>query len=166
MKILLLLYTILPVVCLAQWSGNTTPTYPELIAYYQKLDREHPEIELYAMGQSDTDWPICVCIVNGAQDSLKTFEKARNSSTVLINNAIHPGEPDGVNACLIWLDNWIRSGKKTSGLPVVAIIPAYNVGGMFNRSSNSRANQDGPKESDLRNGGLYRKIAGMFCLSY
>lgn len=150
MKILLLLCTILPVVSLGQWSGNTTPTYPELIAYYQKLDREHPEIELYAMGQSDTDWPIYVCIVNGAQDSLKTFEKARKSSTVLINNAIHPGEPDGVNACLIWLDNWIRSGKKTSGLPVVAIIPAYNVGGMFNRSSNSRANQDGPEEYGFR----------------
>lgn len=135
---------------LAQWTGNTTPTYPELIAYYQKLDREHPEIELYAMGKSDTEWPIYLCIVNGAQDSLKTFEKARNSTTVLINNAIHPGEPDGVNACLIWLDNWIKNGKKTADLPVIAIIPAYNVGGMFNRSSNSRANQDGPEEYGFR----------------
>lgn len=134
----------------AQWSGNTTPTYPELIAYYQKLDREHAEIELYAMGKSDTDWPIYVCIINGAQDSVKTFEKARNNTTVLINNAIHPGEPDGVNACLIWIDNWIKNGKKTAGLPVVAIIPAYNVGGMFNRSSNSRANQDGPEEYGFR----------------
>lgn len=134
----------------AQWSGNTTPTYPELIAYYQKLDREHAEIELYAMGKSDTDWPIYLCIINGAQDSIKTFEKAQNSTTVLINNAIHPGEPDGVNACLIWMDDWIKKGKKTANLPVIAIIPAYNVGGMFNRSSNSRANQDGPEEYGFR----------------
>lgn len=134
----------------AQWSGNTTPTYPELIAYYQKLDREHPEIELYAMGKSDTDWPIYLCIINGAQDSIKTFEKAQNNTTVLINNAIHPGEPDGVNACLIWIDKWIKNGKKTTDLPVIAIIPAYNVGGMFNRSSNSRANQDGPEEYGFR----------------
>ncbi|MDH4473540.1 MAG: M14 family zinc carboxypeptidase [Fluviicola sp.] len=134
----------------AQWSGNTTPTYPELIAYYQKLDREHAEIELYAMGKSDTDWPIYVCIINGAKDSIKTFEKAQNSTTILINNAIHPGEPDGVNACLIWIDNWIKNGKKTADLPVIAIIPAYNVGGMFNRSSNSRANQDGPEEYGFR----------------
>jgi len=134
----------------AQWSGNTTPTYPELIAYYQQLDQAHPEIELYAMGKSDTDWPIYVCIINGAQDSTKTMEKARASTTVLINNAIHPGEPDGVNACLIWIDEWIKGGKKTANLPVIAIIPAYNVGGMFNRSSTSRANQNGPEEYGFR----------------
>jgi hypothetical protein len=152
MKTLLfaLLFLLSSVQLVAQWSGNTTPTYPELITYYEQLDREHTEIELYAMGASDTEWPIYLCIVNGAQDSVKTFEKARESTTVLINNAIHPGEPDGVNACLIWLDDWIRKGKKTKDLPLIAIIPAYNVGGMFNRSSTSRANQDGPAEYGFR----------------
>lgn len=134
----------------AQWTQNTSPTYPELISYYKKLDAQHKEIELYAMGESDYGLPIYVCIVNGAQDSLKTFEKARTSTTILVNNAIHAGEPDGVNACLIWLDNWIKNGKKTDGLPVIAFIPAYNVGGMMNRSSNSRANQNGPEEYGFR----------------
>ncbi len=134
----------------AQWTQNTSPTYPELISYYKKLDAQHKEIELYAMGESDYGLPIYVCIVNGAQDSLKTFKKARTSTTLLVNNAIHAGEPDGVNACLIWLDNWIKNGKKTDGLPVVAFIPAYNVGGMMNRSSNSRANQNGPEEYGFR----------------
>lgn len=135
---------------LAQWSQNTTPTYPELIAYYQKLDREHPEIELYAMGKSDTEWPIYVCVINGAQDSLKTFEKARHETTILVNNAIHPGEPDGVNACLIWLDRWIAEGKPLKKMPVIAFIPAYNVGGTLNRSATSRANQNGPEEYGFR----------------
>ncbi|MEN9997416.1 MAG: hypothetical protein RI922_406 [Bacteroidota bacterium] len=134
----------------AQWTQNTSPTYPELISYYKKLDAQHKEIELYAMGESDYGLPIYVCIVNGAQDSLKTFQKARTSTTLLVNNAIHAGEPDGVNACLIWLDNWIKNGKKTDGLPVIAFIPAYNVGGMMNRSSNSRANQNGPEEYGFR----------------
>jgi hypothetical protein len=134
----------------AQWTQNTSPTYPELISYYKKLDAQHKEIELYAMGESDYGLPIYVCIVNGAQDSLKTFQKARTSTTLLVNNAIHAGEPDGVNACLIWLDNWIKNGKKTEGLPVIAFIPAYNVGGMMNRSSNSRANQNGPEEYGFR----------------
>ena len=134
----------------AQWSQNTSPTYPELIAYYKQLDAKHKEIEVYAMGESDYGLPIYVCIVNGAQDSLKTFQKARNSTTLLVNNAIHAGEPDGVNACLIWLDNWIKNGKKTNDLPVIAFIPAYNVGGMMNRSTNSRANQNGPEEYGFR----------------
>lgn len=134
----------------AQWTQNTSPTYPELISYYKKLDAQHKEIELYAMGESDYGLPIYVCIVNGAQDSLKTFAKARTSTTLLVNNAIHAGEPDGVNACLIWLDDWIKNGKKTKDLPVIAFIPAYNVGGMMNRSSNSRANQNGPEEYGFR----------------
>lgn len=134
----------------SQWSENSSPTYPELIEYFKKLDKKHKEIELYAMGPSDYGLPIYVCIINGAQDSLKTFEKARSSSTILINNAIHAGEPDGINACLIWIDNWIKNGKNAQDLPVIAIIPAYNVGGMMNRSNNSRANQNGPEEYGFR----------------
>lgn len=134
----------------AQLRGNETPTYAELIQLYETLDREHEEIELYAMGDSDYGLPIYVCVINGAQDSIKTFEKAKLSTTLLINNGIHPGEPDGINACLIWIENWIKKGKKTKNLPVIAIIPAYNVGGMINRSSSSRANQEGPEEYGFR----------------
>ncbi|WP_300664832.1 M14 family zinc carboxypeptidase [Fluviicola sp.] len=139
-----------PLFLFAQWDKNQTPTYPELIDIYKKLDAEHSEIQLFQMGMSDTEYPIYLVVINGAQDSLKTFEKARTKTTLLINNAIHAGEPDGVNACLLWIDEWIKKGKKTSNLPVIAIIPAYNVGGMLNRSSASRANQDGPAEYGFR----------------
>jgi hypothetical protein len=132
------------------WSGNTTPSYPELISHLKTIDLTHAEIENYAMGQSDYGEPIYLLIINGTGDSSKTFEKARNSTTLLVNNAIHPGEPDGVNACLLWIDNWIKNRKETAELPVIAIISAYNVGGMFNRSSTSRANQNGPEEYGFR----------------
>jgi hypothetical protein len=134
----------------SQFDGNTTPTYPELITYYKNKAQEHKEIELYAMGTSDYGLPIYVCIINGAQDSIQTFKKAKEKTTILINNAIHPGEPDGVNACILWLEEWIKGGKQCENIPVVAIIPAYNVGGMMNRSSRSRANQDGPEEYGFR----------------
>ena len=60
------------------------------------------------------------------------------------------GEPDGINACLIWIEDWIKSGKSTKDMPVIGIIPSYNVGGTINRSSSSRANQDGPEEYGFR----------------
>lgn len=132
-----------------QYDGNTSPTYPELIRIYQELDEKHEEIELYNMGPSDYGLPIYLCVVNGARDSVGTFMKAIQGTTILINNAIHAGEPDGVNACLIWIDNWIKAGKP-SDIPLVGIIPAYNVGGMMNRSSTSRANQNGPEEYGFR----------------
>ena len=137
-------------VSFAQLDGNTTPTYSELIDRYRKLASDHKEIELYAMGQSDYGLPIYVCVLNGAQDSVKTFEKARQSTSLMINNGIHPGEPDGINACLIWIEDWIAAGKSTKHMPVIGIIPSYNVGGTINRSSSSRANQDGPEEYGFR----------------
>jgi hypothetical protein len=130
--------------------GNETPTYQQLIEKYAELAAEHNEIELYNMGKSDYGLPVYVCVLNGAQDSIKTFEKARNSTTLMINNGIHPGEPDGINACLIWIDDWIKAGKNTKDMPVIGIIPSYNVGGMINRSSSSRANQEGPEEYGFR----------------
>lgn len=139
-----------------QWSANTTPSYEELIAHLQKLDKQHREIRLYNMGASDYGLPIYLCVINGEKDSLKTFIKARNNTTILINNAIHAGEPDGVNASLLWLEQWIWAGKPTKSrdgkddFPVIAFIPAYNVGGMMNRSSKSRANQNGPEAYGFR----------------
>jgi len=146
-----LLFLLLPFCAHAQYDGNTTPTYPELIAQYQKWDAQHEEIRLYNMGKSDTEYPLYVCLINADPDSTRAFEEARTSTNcVLINNAIHPGEPDGVNACLLWVQQWIKAGKQTTNLPVIAIIPAYNVGGMFNRSGTSRANQEGPEDYGFR----------------
>jgi len=133
-----------------QWRGDTSPSYPEIISYLKKIDKEHREIKLFNMGPSDYGLPIYLLIVNAHSDSIKTFQKARNETTILINNAIHPGEPDGINASLIWLDDWIKQGKPCAGHPVVAIIPAYNIGGMMQRSSTSRVNQNGPEEYGFR----------------
>jgi len=134
----------------SQLDGETTPSYPELIEIYKELAANNSEIELYNMGDSDFGLPIYVCLVNACQDSVKSFNTARNKTTVLINNGIHPGEPDGINASLIWINEWIKGGKKTKNLPIIAIIPSYNVGGTINRSSSSRANQDGPQEYGFR----------------
>lgn len=140
----------IPEILFSQWDKNTTPTYQELIAIYQKWDAEHEEIQLFNMGESDADFPIYLCVINGDKDSISTFKKAQNNTTILINNAIHPGEPDGVNACLLYIENWIKAGKSVKNMPVLAIIPAYNVGGMLNRSSSSRANQEGPENYGFR----------------
>jgi hypothetical protein len=150
-------FILVSVSCFSQsnWTGNTSPTYPELIEHLKKLDKAHKEFSMYNMGPSDYGLPIYLCVINGGKDSTHTFSKALTGTTILINNAIHPGEPDGINACLIWLDQWIAQGKPVETkdgkkLPLIAFIPAYNVGGMMNRSSTSRANQNGPEEYGFR----------------
>ncbi|MFM7595557.1 MAG: hypothetical protein ACKO4Y_05200 [Flavobacteriales bacterium] len=130
----------------SKWTGNTSPDYYQLIAALQQMDKDSPRVSLFNMGPSDVPGlPIYVCILNGSEDSLTTFIKARTGTTLLFNNAIHPGEPDGVNACLIYAENYMRLDSINPNDPVVAFIPAYNVGGMLTRSATSRANQNGPE---------------------
>ena len=133
-----------------KWKGNTSPSYQELITYLKEISSKNKVVELYNMGKSDYGLPIYVCILNGAQDSIQTFKKARKGTTILFNNGIHPGEPDGINACLLWMDEVLENRQVLEGLPLVAFIPAYNIGGMINRSSYSRANQNGPEEYGFR----------------
>jgi hypothetical protein len=132
------------------WSKNRSPTYEELIVICEQFAQKHDEIEIYRMGESDSGIPIHLLIINGAKDSVLTFQKARKQTTILVNNAIHPGEPDGVNAMILWIDKWIKKGKPLKDLPVIAFVPAYNVGGMLNRSTSSRTNQVGPESYGFR----------------
>lgn len=147
----LLLITALSALGQHPWLGNTSPDYASLIAHLKSLDRASERMFLFDMGPSDVPGlPIYLCVLNAAKDSALTFAKARNGTTLLFNNAIHPGEPDGINACLIYTENYLKLDSINPLDPVVAFIPAYNVGGMLNRGSTSRVNQNGPEEYGFR----------------
>ncbi|MFM1894676.1 MAG: hypothetical protein RIQ90_1842 [Bacteroidota bacterium] len=134
-----------------EWMGNTTPTYQALIQSLRAMEKTNPRIKLFNMGNSDVPGvPIFLCVLNAEKDSTSTFLKARKGTTLLFNNAIHPGEPDGVNACLIYSKAFMDMKDFKGQDPLIAFIPAYNVGGMLNRSATSRANQNGPEEYGFR----------------
>jgi hypothetical protein len=133
-----------------RWDGNESPNYAELTAICKSYAKKHKEISLYNMGSSDAQLPIYLLVVHPGLDSTTIFKTSRSGQSILVNNAIHPGEPDGVNAMILWLDQWIAEGKPLKGMPVIGFITAYNVGGMLNRSGTSRANQEGPTEYGFR----------------
>lgn len=134
---------------MAQFSGNQTPTYPKLVRFYDSLAKLK-QVELYNMGNSDYGLPIYLCVLNGEQDSLKTFTKYKSATNIFINNGIHPGEPDGINACGKIVLDYLRKKIKLDEHLTFSFILCYNVDGMMNRSSSSRANQDGPEEYGFR----------------
>lgn len=134
---------------LSQFSGNQTPTYPNLVRYYDSLAKSG-KVELYNMGLSDYGLPIYLCVLNGKGDSLKTFAAAKKETTVFINNGIHPGEPDGINACGMLTQDYISGKLNLDKNVIFAFILCYNVGGAMNRGTHSRANQVGPEEYGFR----------------
>ena len=132
--------------------GKETPTYQEGIAYYKLLAKNFPQIQFRTKGPTDSGEPLSLVLYSRN----KTFDikklKAQGKAVYLINNAIHPGEPDGVDASMLLLRDIALHPEKFPELDsvVIAIIPFYNIGGALNRNSTTRTNQDGPLEYGFR----------------
>lgn len=83
---------------------------------------------------------------------LHLFEIGRREEAewrLLVNNAIHPGEPCGVNASIEWATDLLEKNQVPEGVHI-AIIPMYNVGGGLRRNCCTRANQNGPESYGFR----------------
>lgn len=129
--------------------GLKTATYQEVIDYYLLLSREYPEINVQAIGETDSGFPLHLVTYN--PDANFNFDEIRKNKTiVLVNNGIHPGESDGIDATMMLFRD--LSQNKTDALKntVISTIPVYNIGGSLNRNSGTRTNQNGPKEYGFR----------------
>ena len=132
--------------------GKETATYDEGIAFYKALAEAYPEITIREMGPTDAGKPLHLVIFSANRQFDFEQLKADGKAVMLINNAIHPGEPDGVEASMMFLRD-LAAGKVMAEAKedvVLAIIPFYNIGGALNRSGTSRANQNGPLEYGFR----------------
>ncbi len=127
-------------------NDKKTATYHEVIDYYKRLADTYREISLFEVGQTDSGLPLHLILFN--YDGKINPEQIKNSkkNTLLINNGIHPGEPDGIDASMMLLRDIVqnKSLKEKYKNIIIAIIPVYNVGGSLNRNNNSRVNQNGP----------------------
>lgn len=125
-------------------NGTQTATYFETIAFYNQLDKASNAVLVKPIGETDTGYPLHFVLVSNDGIFDPKSWKQKNKVVILINNGIHPGEPDGIDASMLLVRD-IKDKKIV--LPnnvVLAIIPVYNIGGCLNRNTNSRVNQDGP----------------------
>ena len=135
---------------------NSTATYHETIAYYKSLAAIYPEIQMNEHGTTDAGYPLHEIIIS----ENKIFEpaqiKANGQMILFVNNAIHPGEPCGVDASMMLARDVLINKSKALKDVVLVIIPFYNIGGGLNRGSYSRANQNGPVAYGFR--GNFRNL--------
>ncbi|MFM9911846.1 MAG: M14 family metallopeptidase [Chitinophagaceae bacterium] len=130
--------------------GTQSPSYPEIIAWWQKLDAHSGKVKMLTMGMSDAGFPLHLVVVATNGDS--NFENIRknNKRVLLINNGIHPGEPDGIDASMLLARDIVINKINLPDNIILAIIPVYNIGGCLNRSANYRVDQNGPEEFGFR----------------
>jgi hypothetical protein len=130
-----------------------TATHTEGVAFYMTLAKKYPKtMRLSTFGTSDCGEPLHVAVISA--DKTLTPESARKAGKLVlfINNAIHPGEPEGVDASMLFVRDLVMNPKNTEFLKqiVVVVVPFYNIDGVLNRNSTTRANQNGPAEYGFR----------------
>lgn len=123
-------------------NGNQTTTYEEMVKFYDDLDKNFESISVVEKGKDDNGEPIKVVIFD--------HSKKQNTSVILINNGIHPGESDGIDATMMLMRDLALGKIKVPQNTKVAAIEAYNISGMLRRGKFSRANQNGPEEHGFR----------------
>jgi len=131
------------------YMNNQSMEYEQIINSYKYLSNNYPKAKLIQYGNTDFGLPLHLFVI----DLDEKFSNDTKKIKILINNGIHPGEPCGIDASIKFAENiLINKDNIQSKLrnTIICIIPVFNIGGIFNRSSTNRANQNGPEVLGFR----------------
>ncbi|MBR9845015.1 MAG: hypothetical protein GYB35_02360 [Algicola sp.] len=131
-------------------NGTETATYEQTIAFYNDLAETYAEISIQAIGETDSGRPLHIVTLNPDKDFNFESIRSNNKRILLINNGIHPGESDGIDATMLLFRDLVQGHIEMPKETVLVTIPVYNVGGSLNRNSTTRTNQNGPKSYGFR----------------
>jgi len=158
-KLYFLLFLLFPASVMAQITPyershkQETTTYREAIAYYEQLAKAYPQqAKLFSYGNTDFGKPLHLLVLSKSSVFNPQSIRQQNKRIFLINNGIHPGEPEGIDACMMLARDLLKGNKLPDNV-VICIIPMYNIDGSHNRSGTSRANQNGPLAYGFRGNG-------------
>ena len=150
-------------------NSNHTPTWEDAVAMAEALALSDERAHALQVGWSDIGRPIhALVLTESGHATLESGAIAENGiealhawseglaeehAVVMVNNAIHPGEPCGVNASFALAAQWLKT-PTAANHPLSksswVFVPQYNVGGASRRNCCTRANQDGPASYGFR----------------
>ena len=134
-------------------AGNTTATYAECVAYYQKLAAAYPQqLHLAEAGPTDAGQPLHEVVLSADGDADPASTRRKNRRILFIQNGIHPGEPEGIDASMMLARDLVQQKSLQPLLRqvTIVIVPVYNIDGMLNRNATTRVNQNGPAAYGFR----------------
>ena len=131
-------------------NGTETADYYQIITFYENLAEAYPSVAIYEMGRTDSGKRLHLVTYNPNRTFESEFSEQKDQNIILINNGIHPGESDGIDASMMLIRDLAQEKIKTPQNTIIAVIPVYNIGGALNRNNSSRTNQNGPKEYGFR----------------
>lgn len=133
-----------------QSGGTASPEYRQIIQWWKSLDQRSPLVQLKEMGPTDAGFPLHLVLVSADGDFSIPSLKKKGRAIIFVNNGIHPGEPDGVDASMLLVRDIADKKFILPSNVVLALLPVYNIGGCLNRSTSYRVDQNGPGEKGFR----------------
>src|SRR5690606_21648811 len=109
--------------------GTQTPTYHEIVEWWQKLDAASNKVKMLRKGPTDSGYPLHLVFVSNAGDYDVATIRKKNKRILFINNGIHPGEPDGIDASMLLARDIVTNQYRIPDNVVLAFIPVYNIDG-------------------------------------
>lgn len=131
-------------------NGRESATYFEAVDWYKQLDKKSAKVLVREMSMTDAGYPLHLVLLtnDGKFDPVQWHRQSK--AVIMINNGIHPGEPDGIDASMMLVRDIVLGKIKLPDNVVLGLIPVYNIGGCLNRNSYTRSNQNGPVEYGFR----------------
>jgi len=136
-----------------KYEQNFSPTYYEAIDMFKLLDEYYENALLLEKGLTDCGKPLHLFVINDEPEFNPEKIRQQGKTILFINNGIHAGEPEGIDASLEFADDILRDKDGMAKLlknTVIIIIPVYNIGGVLNRSAYNRSGQTTPYETGFR----------------
>jgi murein tripeptide amidase MpaA len=124
-------------------NGNQTATYKEVIEFYKELAADFSNVELEEIGLTDSGKPLH--LISFSKSRINWSSANEDKIKILINNGIHPGESDGIDATMLLLRDLATGKVDAPDNLIFSAIAVYNVGGSINRNTSTRTNQNGPE---------------------
>ncbi|MFD2264909.1 M14 family zinc carboxypeptidase [Lacibacterium aquatile] len=132
---------------------NQTTLLADCIAFYEELAKRYPKVlQFRQIAVSDAGFPLHVGVVSADGVFEREAIKQAGRPIFFNNNGIHPGEPEGIDACMAIVRDLCMKPEMLASLgkTVLLFVPVYNVDGAMNRATTSRPNQVGPEEFGFR----------------
>lgn len=133
---------------------NYTATYAEVISYYNQLAKKYNQLKIFNYGTTDVGKPLTLLVLSKDRVFDPALIKKQDKRIILINNGIHPGEPEGIDASMMLIRD-LLSKNQVPAHTVLCFIAVYNIDGCLNRGL-SRVSQNGPRAYGFR--GNYRNL--------
>ncbi|MBY0573125.1 MAG: peptidase M14 [Undibacterium sp.] len=135
---------------------NQTAMWADCISFYERLAAHFPQILRFEqIGVSDNGFAMHAGMITADGVLDRETLHAQGRPIFFNNNGIHPGEPEGIDACMALVRDFCLNSERLASLgkTVFLFIPVYNVDGCNNRQNTSRVNQDGPEIFGFRANG-------------